>query len=136
MEFDKSRVYTALNADEVKPGSKVFVADDLYTLRQIVEDNTEEYSETLNAVNPDDCTYRFDTDASSNYALCYLVSEPVPKGLYWTKLRIGDTIQRASTGQIAIVTAIDSFDVTNKHIFAGRWLSDNTLNDWEKVEEE
>ena len=74
MKFDKRRVYTALNADEVKPGSKVFVADDLYTLRQRVEDSTGEYPEILNAVNPDDCTYRFATDIS--YALCYLVSEP------------------------------------------------------------
>lgn len=74
MEFDRSRVYTAVNADEVKPGSKVFVADDIAELRQRVEDNTGKYSETLNAVNPDDCTYRFATDNS--YALCYLVSEP------------------------------------------------------------
>lgn len=74
MEFDKSKVYTALNADEVKLGSNVFVADDLSTLRQIVENSTGKYSETLNAVKPDDCTYRFATDNS--YALCYLVSEP------------------------------------------------------------
>jgi len=35
MEFDKSKVYTTLNADELKIGSKVIVADDLGTLKQM-----------------------------------------------------------------------------------------------------
>ena len=41
MEFDRSRVYTALNADEVKPGSKVFVADSLAALKLKVKENGE-----------------------------------------------------------------------------------------------
>ena len=32
MEFDKSRVYTALNADELKVGCKVIIADDIASL--------------------------------------------------------------------------------------------------------
>lgn len=74
MEFDKSRVYTALNADEVKPGSKVIVADTIYDLRRRVEDNTEQYLEVLKKINSDDCEYRFHTIGDN--ALCYLVSEP------------------------------------------------------------
>lgn len=35
MDFDKSKVYTALNADELKLGSKVIVADDLKTLKTL-----------------------------------------------------------------------------------------------------
>ena len=75
MEFDKSRVYTALNADEVKPGSKVLVADDLSTLRRVVEGNTEHYLDTLSQINPDDYGRRFDVNGV-DYALCYLVAEP------------------------------------------------------------
>lgn len=75
MEFDINRVYTAVNADVLKPGSKVLVADDIATLRQRVEDSTGEYPETLNEVNPDDCTYRFHVGGIDSM-LCYLISEP------------------------------------------------------------
>ena len=37
MEFDKSRVYTALNADELKVGSKCVFADKVKDLRREVE---------------------------------------------------------------------------------------------------
>ena len=39
MEFDKSKIYTVLNADELKLGSKVYVADSLEALQSYVEDN-------------------------------------------------------------------------------------------------
>ena len=37
MEFDKSRVYTAVNADELKIGSKVICADTVKALRKKVQ---------------------------------------------------------------------------------------------------
>ena len=37
MTFDKSRVYTALNAEELKEGSKIIGADNLADLRNQVE---------------------------------------------------------------------------------------------------
>ena len=78
MEFDISKVYTALNADEVKPGSRVIVADDLAALREKVEINTEQYpfdEINLDKVNPDSNPYRFNV-SSISFMLCYLVSEP------------------------------------------------------------
>ena len=39
MEFDKSRVYTALNADELKVGSEVFLADNIGFLKKLVKDD-------------------------------------------------------------------------------------------------
>lgn len=78
MEFDKSRVYTALNADEVKPGSRVIVADDLDTLRKKVEKDTEQYpfdEVNLDKINSDSNPYRF-AIAMVSYMLCYLVKEP------------------------------------------------------------
>lgn len=133
MEFDKSRVYTALNADEVKLGSKVFVADNLTALKRKVEENALENLFILDKVLPAESSYRFSTE-NTDFMLCYLVSEPEPKGLHWTKLKIGDVIQRASGGKLRMVTGIDSFD-EDCHIFAGSWLSDNILKNWEKVEE-
>lgn len=38
MEFDKSRCYSALNADELKPGDKVIVADSIADLKEFVKD--------------------------------------------------------------------------------------------------
>ena len=40
MEFDKNKVYTALNADELKVGSKVIVANYLESLKAQVEANS------------------------------------------------------------------------------------------------
>ena len=41
MDFDKSKVYTSLNADELKVGSKVYVSDNIAYLRECIEDNFE-----------------------------------------------------------------------------------------------
>lgn len=132
MEFDKSKVYTALNADEVKPGSRVFVADNLTALKRKVKENLLEDLFTLNKVLSAESSYRFRTE-NTDFMLCYLVSEP--EGLHWTKLKIGDVIQNASKGKVRQVTGLDSFD-KDCHIFAGEWLSDKELaNDWEKVED-
>lgn len=41
MEFDKSRVYTAVNADELKVGSKCIFADTVKGLRRKVEEDAD-----------------------------------------------------------------------------------------------
>ena len=38
MEFDKSRIYSAINADELKAGDKVIVADSIADLKEFVKD--------------------------------------------------------------------------------------------------
>lgn len=43
MEFDKSKVYTALNADELKEGDIVFVSDYISSLKKEVEKGTNTY---------------------------------------------------------------------------------------------
>ena len=70
MEFDKSRVYTALNADELKAGDKVIVANDLMMLRERVQKTERIW--TIVDINPDDVEYRFKTEDRSD-ALAYLV---------------------------------------------------------------
>ncbi len=37
MKFDKNRIYSAVNADELKPGDKVILADTLAELKRVVE---------------------------------------------------------------------------------------------------
>jgi len=73
MEFDKSRCYSAINADELKQGDKVIVAMSLSTLREHIED-ADNYTTTLKEVLCDDFTYRF-VNENSSYPLAYLVEK-------------------------------------------------------------
>lgn len=75
MEFDKSKVYTAVNADELKVGSKVYVSDNIYYLRECVEDNFE--SCILARVMSEKEPKRFCIDTSNEkWQLVYLIEPP------------------------------------------------------------
>ena len=75
MEFDKSRVYTAVNADELKVGSKVYVSDNIYYLRECIEDNFE--SCILTRVMSEKEPKRFCIDKSNEkWQLAYLIEPP------------------------------------------------------------
>lgn len=130
MEFDKSRVYTALNADELKVGSKVIVSDTLYHLKRFVKENVNGC--ILTYVNDEHLTNRF-VIGSVYYALAYLVSEPEEKKLKWTDLKHGDVIRNGEFYEM--ITGIHKNEDTDKHVFVqGKWISDEQLKNWEKVE--
>jgi len=129
MEFDKSRVYTAVNADELKVGSQVICADDLADLRMRVESNNFD-SKSLVDINNESSLYRFVTQ-EDRYALAYLVSEPEEKKLKWTDLKVGDVI---TSGEITAMIVIIRSSDCGWHIFAGNtWIDDDSLKAWEKV---
>ena len=123
MEFDKSKVYTALNADELKEGSIVVAANDVSTLKNKVA--LKEYNE-LFRIWGTSSTNRFevfpiDREKTERYNLCYLISEPEEKKLKWTDLKIGDIVRCISNKNLVyMVTAIDSVPVDNEtHIMLG-----------------
>ena len=60
MEFDKNRVYTALNADELKVGSTVIVANDLRSLRAKVEKFDNSYEIHLSDILSESAMHRFE----------------------------------------------------------------------------
>lgn len=127
MDFDVSRVYTAVNAEKVPVGSKVIVADNLAELKAKVEADTKPV--TLQGIEPDDRLYRFLTIYPRN-ALAYLVSEP--EVLKWTDLKVGDIITNDLL--TAMVTGIDS-NSDDLHIYARDiWFTDEELKEWRKVE--
>lgn len=129
MEFDKSKVYTALNADELKVGSKVMVANSLATLKNLVEEDLSIV--TLVGIDDESYSARF-FDGTTNWYLAYLVEPPEEKKLKWTDLKVGDII--ANGNLTAMITEIDK--EYHIHICAGhKWYSDEELEDWEKVEE-
>lgn len=84
MEFDKSKVYTALNADEVKNGSRGYFADTINGLRGMVEQESRlQYGAVR--IRGDYELYRFHFECENedrdlyDYNLFYLVEEPQKK---------------------------------------------------------
>lgn len=81
MEFDKSKVYTAVNADEVKVGSKGYFSRMLGWLKRTVE--AEQFPPSvLTEILNEDCVFRFcrqDAIGRLDYSLFYLVEEPEEK---------------------------------------------------------
>lgn len=78
MEFDKSRVYTALNADELEVGSMVIVADSLQGLKDRVSKFPldENYASRIGSILPETEIHRFKTSVGNVYPLAYLISPP------------------------------------------------------------
>ena len=132
MVFDKSKVYTALNADELKVGSTVILADDVLNLRKYVEQEIR--LTTLTCIHDEDSMSRFEGGKYIGlYTLAYLVEEPTP--LKWTDLKVGDVIRDGRFDKM--VTVIDSDPNSQYHIYAGsKWMYDDTLKSCRKVNKE
>ena len=137
MEFDKSRVYTSLNADELKVGSKVICAFTISDLKKRVDEEEQitEVYDILSEGSEHRIKVYFD-DGYFSYSLAYLVSEPEEKKLKWTDLKIGDVIRHKESGVEYMGTGIDKRS-TSYHInFDNGWSTDYELAEhWEKVEE-
>ena len=77
MTFDKSKVYTALNAYELPIGSKCIFADTIQCLRKQVEnDDVQRYVHVLTGIRDDSEMERFGKDDCIAYALAYLIKPP------------------------------------------------------------
>ena len=77
MEFDKRKVYTSLNADELKPGSKVICAFTMSGLKKRVGEG-EEITE-VHQILSEEVEQRIEVyygDTFFSYLLAYLISEP------------------------------------------------------------
>lgn len=80
MEFDKRKVFTVLNADEVKLGSKGYFADSLDDLRQLIAAGDEDrFFGRIAGIAPADEIYRFTDICGNSYNLFYFVEEPQKK---------------------------------------------------------
>lgn len=77
MKFDKTRVYSICNADEVKVGSKGFFADNISDLKKKVNEGHELL--TLVKIYGEKSATRFSISPISSYILFYLVEEPKDK---------------------------------------------------------
>ena len=139
MEFDKNRVFTALNADELKVGSRVIVADTLEVLKlnlQKVNNINDALVFDLIKIGSETDEYRFET-TENIWQLAYLISEPEEKKLKWTDLKIGDVVKCKIRAVTKLVTGIDeSAPIDGFHILlSSEWVDDRELESWKKVEE-
>lgn len=83
MKFDESRVYTALNADKLKVGSRVIVADNLALLKKRVavyhENGDVKRFIKIDEIKPEQYANRFAIHGELTdvcWSLAYLISEP------------------------------------------------------------
>lgn len=82
MEFDKSRIYTAVNADELPIGSKCIFSNTIRALREKVQGEYEcvgslcDGYAKLVMVYSDDHTYPFLADNDLLYIYAYLIEAP------------------------------------------------------------
>lgn len=99
MEFDKNKIFTTVNADELKVGSKVIVADNLAALKSRVvayyANDGDEYVKTISSIEMEGCEQRFkisenDVIGTSFWQLAYLIAEP--DGINCEDLEIGDIL--------------------------------------------
>ena len=74
MEFDKTRVYTVVNAEDLPIGSKCIFANNVFTLKDHVRNNYP--AEILISVCSETITERFNSDSDEFYSLAYLIEPP------------------------------------------------------------
>lgn len=148
MEFNPTYVYFepiadmtglwCIASDSVFSIKSVLKEDDNFIKRQLVQ-----IKETLIASSFPFRTTNNNPDGTveeTNWKFVYI--DPAfqdmmrdEKVLEWTDLKIGDVITYIpNRDRYMMVTRIDKSADTSEHIFAGSWLSNDDLADWEKVE--
>ena len=140
MEFDKSRVYTALNADELKIGSMCVFADDLRELRRLV--SIEDTSQVLIAIKGESCKYRFeqakaDCMGDTLFALAYLIEPPAePKYKPFSDIektfeiikKHGGWVKEKTNGDLQLVSHIGK--ITDGLLSISCWTSETFLENF------
>lgn len=81
MEFNKSNVYTLVNADEIVVGTKGYYANDLVLLGIRVERGNEKGYGTITEIRSENWPDRFRTDKNEDAILFYPIEEPKEKAL-------------------------------------------------------
>ena len=136
MQFNKSRVYTAQNADELEVGSMVIVANNLKTLKEnVAHSDYEGMVRRLMKINDEYYSYRFAINKTEKYALAYLISLPKKprykpfsnsKAAYEAIAAHGGWIKEGCTYHFIIWIDIGRAD-KNEIFFYGNWHSAQSI---------
>lgn len=150
MKFDKSRVYTALNADELPIGSKVIVADNLKSLKKKVakvaafcDENAIAYITEVCDIVSENCEKRFkiversyDRCLYSHYGLAYLVAEPESNHIKCEELKIGDIISDGDLDYMVLGVHRSNGIVSDVFLPCIGWRDNANLKNFHKKEEQ
>ena len=123
MEFDRSKVYTALNADELKIGSKVFAANCIDMLKRKVHDEDDIYE--VKNIREESYERRFQLDHDGTYPFAYLVSEPEETWIVY--LRRGKDV-----GPYLTACSSDRWEIVQKDYGAKTKLFEGTDDESDK----
>ena len=131
--FDKTKIYTAVNADELAIGSKCYFANQLSKLKESVRENKE--PSILKETSGEEKEHRFDDGGLLQYSLAYLI-EP-PKQYQRKYYRPFETIEEAreaitahggylkdkDNNYVFFVTGYSSAEDKPEIFYAGIWYS-------------
>ena len=129
MEFDKSKIYTALNADELPIGSKCIFAD---TIKDLKEEVKKKRIDTLFGIATEQYEYRFISEHGYKiqYALAYFIEQPakpkykpfesVEKAMEAIKKHGGWVVYKCFS---FLVTAYDKARPDHAVCFSDNWYS-------------
>ncbi len=119
MEFDKSRVYTAVNADELPIGSKCIFADSVYELYEKLKDkDVESYIWNLTGILTDSYVDRFEA-GETNYCLAYLIEPPSASDQKERKYKSFSNIENLKKSAVKYIGFIKSKQGTQEGIIIG-----------------
>lgn len=121
MEFDLSRVYTAVNADELKVGSRCIFANNIDSLKCKVKEGND--IRPIVQILDNAYERRFKTNCAREYPFAYFVSEP--NSLNWTDLKVGDIIVTRRR-----VVEVDKSDITRMHVRMNSIINDSVFDEW------
>lgn len=131
MKFDVSRVYTAINADELPVGSKCIFADTLKELEDKVLKNDDSSTYALKKIGDEDAKDRFG-DFSNIWNLAYLVERPEERivkpfeTIEEAREAIfthGGFIKDMDTGYIFFIAGYSGGKDEPEVFYAGQWYS-------------
>lgn len=141
MEFDKSRVYTALNADELQIGSKCIFANSIKEIKDCLQ--TRFFNiETLTKIKDEAYCARFIIHNHSlhqdmDYALAYLIEPPAePKYKPFSDIektfeiikKHGGWIKEKTNGDLQLVSHIGK--ITDSVLSISCWTSETLLENF------
>ena len=127
MDFKIENVYSAKDADALKPGTRAIFGENMEQLRSFVE--KEIGIDTLDCVLDEGHALRFvSAETKRPYALAYELYDRIT----WKDLRVGDVITDGK--RISMILEIDYEDDDDTHVLAGsNWINDDELKDWRRV---
>ena len=128
MDFKIDNVYSAVDADTLKPGTKAIFGDNMEQLRTFVK--KEIGIATLDCVLDEGNALRFVSAITNRpYALAYVLYDR----LTWKDLKVGDVITNGR--YISMIHEIDYEADDDTHVLAGsNWINDEELKDWRKYD--